>query len=162
MMPLAAFVATYQGKRVQAPGGLGGQCVDLSELWRLNLGMPRVFRNAADFVALAIAGMVWIPNTPTNAPQPGDVVVWNRNASMPEGHIDVAVSGITSMTFTGFDQNWPLGSVAHLQAHGYWDVAGWHHPLPPPPPPPPPPPAPVVPGRGGSWFGWLRRWRGPQ
>jgi CHAP domain len=163
MLTLAQFIAAHNGQRVTAPGGDGGQCVDLAELWRLNLSMTRVYRNAGDFAGMTIAGMQWIPNTPTNSPLPGDVVVWAKNASMPNGHIDIAVDGITSMTFRGFDQNWPLGYAAHLQEHGYWDIAGWQRPmiLHPPSPTPVPPVGPVG-GTGtegpSNWFAAILDW----
>ena len=159
MLTLAEFIAAYNGHRVTAPGGDGGQCVDLTELWRLSLGMTRIFRNASGFIGFPIAGMEWIPNTPTNMPLPGDVVVWAANPSMPYGHIDIAVDEITVMTFRGLDQNWPLNSPVHLQQHGYWDIAGWQRPmiLHPPSPTPVPPVGPVS-GTGTQGpFDWLRQ-----
>jgi len=38
--------------------------------------------------------------------------------------------------FTGFDQNWPFNSPAHLQQHKYTGVAGWLQPKPKPVPAP--------------------------
>lgn len=151
MADLGAFIAQWDGRRADFPGGDGGQCVDLVEFWARANGFPRFFGNAIDQAGHSWPGATWIANTPTNAPSPGDCVVWGR-AVGTFGHIDICISGDAN-SFTGFDQNWPIGSPCHRQNHNYNGVLGWQAlhvaPAPPPiyapppaPPPPPPPPSP--------------------
>ncbi len=69
-----------------------------------------------------------IANTPTNFPNPGDILIFGANASLgiPDGHMSVTVTA-TEMTLTSFDVNFPTGSLPHLQAHNYDDLqkTGW-------------------------------------
>jgi hypothetical protein len=150
---LDAFIATWDGRRADFPGGAGGQCVDLVEYWVTGNGFGRFFGNAIDVAGQRWSGAVWTPNTPTNVPNPGDVVVWGGAVGV-NGHVDIFVAGDVS-SFTGFDQNWPIGAACHHVHHDYHGVLGWQalglsvmSPPPPPPqpePPPPEPPPPVVP-----------------
>jgi hypothetical protein len=153
-MNLAQFVAQWSGKWVTAPGGIGGQCVDLANEYGLQVyGFPHEWKNAIDWFGFDSAHWAWVTNNPNDAnqfPEPGDVVVWGPNAHVgtgPFGHIDIFLDG-SGYQFHGFDQNWPVGSAAHVQWHDYQGVIGWAKPVvpaPPAPPPAPPPPAPPVP-----------------
>src|SRR5581483_7312163 len=78
---LLRFVRRHQGQRVTAPGGLGGQCVDLSNLYLAEeWGRSHVYKNAKDWAGIPITGMRWVPNAPTNAPPPGAIVVFRPYA----------------------------------------------------------------------------------
>jgi CHAP domain len=142
---LQGFINQYNGRFANFPGGDGGQCVDLVEFWITGNGFPRFFGNAINAAGQHWPGATWTPNSPSGVPSPGDVVVWGT-AVGSAGHVDVFVSGNAS-GFTGFDQNWPIGSVCHLQGHNYNGVLGWQalHLVPAPAPPPsfPPPPLPT-------------------
>lgn len=154
-MTLAEFVAKYTGKFVTAPGGLGGQCVDLANQYGQEVfGFPHEWKNAIDWFGFDSAHWSWVKNDAGNAaqfPEAGDVVVWGPDAQVgtgPLGHIDIWLSG-DGFQFHGFDQNWPVGSPAHVQWHSYEGVIGWAKPIVPAPQPPPPapvpPPAPPAP-----------------
>lgn len=149
-MTLAEFVAEWSGKFVTAPGGLGGECVDLAnEYGQEGFGFPHEWKNAIDWFGFDSAHWAWVKNDAGNAaqfPQPGDVVVWGPDAAIgtgPLGHIDIFLSG-DGFQFHGFDQNWPVHSPAHVQWHSYEGVIGWAKPIVPAPvPPPAPAPAPT-------------------
>ena len=68
----------------------------------------------------------WTPNTPTNIPPKGAIIVWFANAvvGIPEGHVAMVVNADVNQ-FTSFDSNFPTGQNPHLQGHDYTDVAGW-------------------------------------
>jgi len=132
---LAEFVAKYAGKFVTAPGGIGGECVDLANQYGQEVfGFPHEWKNAIDWYGTDPAHYSWTRNEPGNAsqyPQPGDVVVWGPDAKIgtgPLGHIDIFLSG-DGFQFHGFDQNWPIGAPAHVQWHNYEGVIGWGRPI---------------------------------
>lgn len=122
------FFNKYNNKGIDFDKFYGFQCMDLAEQYNKEVvGAPRLGGNAAD---------VWnnypkghydrIANTPNGVPQKGDIVIWSK-ALNGFGHIAVFNSG-NVMTFTSFDQNWPTGSVCHLQNHNYNYVLGWLRP----------------------------------
>lgn len=124
------FIAKWNGKGIDWDQQFGFQCVDLYRQYvKEVLGFPQS-------PAVRGAVNVWdtylpeyfdrIPNTPTGVPQKGDIVIWGTGAGS-YGHIAVCVSANTS-SFTSFDQNWPVGSLCHLQNHNYSNVLGWLHP----------------------------------
>ena len=63
-----------------------------------------------------------IDNTLWNAPQKGDIVFWDGTY----GHVAVFVNG-NVLNFNSFDQNFPTGSLPHIQNHNYLSpkVLGW-------------------------------------
>lgn len=135
LMSLAEFVGHYSGLHVNndgsyGPNPYGAQCVNLPNVWMQNIGAEQFPGNAGSFEYDSHPDCDWIPNTPTNYPMPGDVVVWAASsaAGLPYGHVDVAEQGAGVNNFTGFDQNWPLGSPCHSQWHNYNDVAGFLRP----------------------------------
>jgi len=149
------FVARWEGQYAQAPGGLGGQCVDLVELWVIANGLPRFGGNAIDQAGHSWPGASWVANVPgdlSNFPSPGDCVVWGDSHSIHGpgvfGHIDICLAAGPD-SFDGFDQNWPAGAPCSRVHHTYFDVLGWQAlgvaPTPSPPPPQPPPPQPPPP-----------------
>lgn len=125
-MQLLEFVSRYLGATVTAPGGVGGQCVDLCNLWLDALGIPMVRRNAKDWAG-GVPGMAWVANGAINSPPLGAVVVWvpKRNVMIdPNGHVSIALIG-DSMRFVSVDQNWPDGAPVSFTLHAYTGVAGW-------------------------------------
>lgn len=128
MVGVLEFAAAHQGRRVTAPGGIGGQCVDVANLWLAACGGSPVRANAADWPDHAIPGWVWVPNDPHNAPPPGAIVVWYGNVPAmgigPYGHIAVALAA-DMWTLVTLDQDWPPDAPVQLVVHGYTGVHGW-------------------------------------
>lgn len=128
MLGVLEFAASFQGRRVTAPGGLGGQCVDLANLWLVACGYSPVRANAAVWATATLAGWRWTANTPTNFPGAGAIVVWRGDVPAlgigPYGHIAVAIEA-DQWTLVTVDQDWPPGAGVALVAHDYTGVAGW-------------------------------------
>lgn len=129
-MSAAQWARSHLGRSWAAPGGLGGQCVDLVNLYVSALGAPVVRRNAADW---ALPGALpspwrWEPNGPVNSPPLGAVVVWRGGVPAvgigPFGHIAVALVADSALLLS-VDQGWPPGAVTALVWHSYAGVAGW-------------------------------------
>ncbi len=135
MITLSSFLSEWTGRGVNLPedkNPYGFQCVELVNEWLKELGLnPEPFTNAQDFddhyKLYDPTTLVYIPNTPLNVPKTGDIVIW-QGTGLPFGHVAIFVHGDVN-TFTSFDQNWPSGSLPHLQSHTYWNVEGWLHPL---------------------------------
>ena len=157
-MTLQEFIAKYDGKGIDWDNAYGFQCMDLYRQY------TKEVVGGKQSIPVAGAVNVWdnyLPevytrtsNKPDNAPKPGDVVIWGIELG-PFGHIAVCTEADTN-NFTSFDQNFPLGSVCHLQKHTYFGVLGWLRPrgLPTPfvvPPETPTDPDKVKIGLGGDW-----------
>lgn len=131
MSKLLTFIREHLGRRVTSPGGLGGECVDLVELWLLALNHPTVPGNATDLWGNApTSAYELVANGPANFPQPGDVIVWHRMPAVgigSPGHTAICVAG-DAMTLLTLDQNWPSGAYTALVVHTYQGVTGWLHP----------------------------------
>ena len=123
------FKNKYNGKGIDFDGFYGFQCMDLYQQYNKEvIDGPHIPSNASG---------VWsnypkelydrIENTPEVIPQEGDIVIWNNNVGGGYGHIAVFDSGDIDK-FVSFDQNWPVGSVSHLQNHTYTNVSGWLRP----------------------------------
>lgn len=130
MLTLSQFIAKNNGYGLDFDEEFGYTCVDLVQFWAQNLGLPRFTGNAVDLARQGSANLLWIANTPENFPSAGDIVVWGSNlgGAGQYGHVDIAEGNATTEAFTGFDQNWPEGSLCHSQAHSYAGVLGWLHP----------------------------------
>lgn len=128
-MSVLSFASGTLGHRVTSPGGLGGQCVDLVDLYLLQeLGKPQVQLNAVDWVGIQIPGMEWVKNEPNNYPPIGAIVVWGRYAPHAigvYGHVAVALVA-DGLYLVSLDQNWPEGAPVSLRMHDYGGVLGWH------------------------------------
>ena len=113
MTPLD-FAWRHIGDVVTAPGGLGGECVDLANLWLMEgYGLGHVWANAVQWQYAKIRHFTWEPNTPMNMPIPGSLVVWQQQADWhigPNGHIAMALSA-SRLYLVTFDQNWPEGAL---------------------------------------------------
>lgn len=127
MTPLY-FASEWLGRVAKSPGGLGGECVDLANVYIMErFGFPEVFRNAVDWAQLRLSGFSWTPNNPTNMPAPGSIVVWGKDDSLKigvNGHIAVVLASDLFHMAT-LDQNWRVASVT-LELHSYQAVLGWH------------------------------------
>jgi hypothetical protein len=121
---LDAFVAEWDGKRITAPGGIGGECVDLANEYILEVfGFPHEWKNALDWFGASPDKFDWVLNDPKNLtqlPPRGALMVWGPGPyTGPNGqHIDVVLSA-GPQNFVGFDQNWPIGANAHHVVHDY-------------------------------------------
>ena len=133
-MTLDEFIKKYEGKGVDVDGYPADnkyQCVDLYRQYvKEVLGYPQS-------PPVVGAKDIWdsylpeyfkrIENTPTGVPEKGDIVIFGTGLGK-YGHVAIFVEGTTSR-FTSFDQNYPTGSLCHLQGHTYNAVIGWLTPL---------------------------------
>lgn len=130
MTPLD-FAWKHIGDVVTAPNGLGGQCVDLANLWLLEAyGLPHVYADAVNWRLAHIPGWHWVQNGPTNYPPPGALVVWGPNAPWgigQAGHIALVLAADANHILT-LDQNWPEHAPTSVHLHDYRGVLGWQQP----------------------------------
>lgn len=129
LTPLA-FAQRHLGQRVTAPGGLGGQCVDLVNVWLVeSRGLAPVHRNAVDWASRRLTGLTWVANTPANVPPRGAIVVWGPAASIGVGAFGHIALNLTAdaMNLATLDQNWGVELVT-IELHRYIGVLGWHVP----------------------------------
>jgi hypothetical protein len=122
------FRDTYNGKGVDTDGAYGNQCMDLMHKYIVDvLGLSLSVLAAPSAYQAYQNGdtnFTKIANTPTGVPQNGDIVFWNTTVGSA-GHVAVFVDGDVN-SFNSFDQNWPVGSLCHVQNHpNYNGVAGW-------------------------------------
>ena len=60
-----AFFNKYNGQRITAPGGIGGQCVDLiNQFVQEYLGFPHFWANAIDIFGRNPEDYTWVTNDP--------------------------------------------------------------------------------------------------
>jgi hypothetical protein len=127
---LARFISDHLGDTVTAPGGIGGQCVDLTNVYLIEERRLTPLRlNARDWAKVTIANAHWVPNAASNFPSAGDIVVWHPYPPFGIGvfgHIAVAVAA-DDMHLITVDQDWPIGAPCSIVRHTYGGVAGWHH-----------------------------------
>lgn len=129
LTPLA-FANRHLGQRVTAPEGLGGECVDLVNLWLVeSRGLAVVHLNAVDWARTKLPGLVWVENAPTNVPPRGAIVVWGDDASIGTGIFGHIALNLTAdgMQLCSLDQNWGA-ELVQLELHSYRGVLGWHVP----------------------------------
>ena len=130
-MNLTDFISKYNAQPVDFDGAYGPQCMDLMHRYIVDvLGYEgSLFAAPTAYQAYQNANdprFDKISNTPTGVPQKGDIIFWNTSVGSA-GHVAIFISGDVN-GFTSFDQNWPVGSPCHQQAHNYNGVAGWLHP----------------------------------
>lgn len=127
-MKFDEFITKYNGKFVEVGGSANAQnqCVDLANRYIIDvLGkQPILGTNASDFPSKCLSFCDWIPNTPSGIPENGDIIIWDTGAY---GHIAIFIEGNAS-SFKSFDQNYPVGTPAHIQSHNYNGVIGWLRP----------------------------------
>ena len=128
--PLASWTRRVLGSRITAPGGIGGQCVDLADDWiKAASGLPPVRANAVDWrhAGAFLRGWRWVDNTATNYPPAGALVVWGPSAAAgtdADGHIAVVLAADPDSLVTA-DQNWSMIEKAEVWGHSYAGVLGW-------------------------------------
>lgn len=119
---------TCMDRRVQSPGGIGGQCVDLVNMYLLDcLQLSEQRLDATDWRNVTLPRLSWVNNAPRNYPDLGDIVVWSPSSKAkigPQGHIAICMAADVNRLLT-LDQNWPEGSAVSLVWHSYVAVAGW-------------------------------------
>jgi len=127
-MTLLAFVQANLSRRLTAPGGLGGQCVDAVNVYLHDVyGMPPVRADAVNWEHATLPGWRWVPNSPTNSPTIGAIVVWGLAPAVGVGalgHVAVALVA-DSMILVTVDQNWPEAAPLRVVVHSYVGVRGW-------------------------------------
>jgi hypothetical protein len=131
-MRLLSFAVGVLGKRVTAEGGLGGECVDLANLYIADCyGLPHVWSDAIDWHRVRLPGFTWVPNSATNHPDAGSLVVWGQNKQAgtgKNGHIAICMYAEVMYLLT-LDQNWSIEACT-FNLHTYSGVMGWHSPNP--------------------------------
>jgi len=136
MMTLDEFVTQYAGQWLSYTVGFKGECVQLMRRYVADvLALPQIPGVTSAFELWDKAQAEhWerIPNHVDNWPEAGDVVIWGTRVGQ-YGHVAVALAGADVHAFMSFDQNWPLHSPAHVQAHDYHGVLGWLRPTRPDP-----------------------------
>lgn len=128
-MTLQQFINKYIGKRVDADGAFGAQCVDIMKKYYPEvLNTPAIRGNGGDYFANSPASKFYkFYNTPTGVPRAGDVMVWKKTRALPYGHVGI-VTQANGLWFTTFEQNWPGGSACRYVKHSYigqFPVLGW-------------------------------------
>lgn len=130
-MTLDEFIDKYDGKGIDYDGSFGNQCVDLYRQYvKEVLGYPQ----SPPVVGAKDIWDTYLPeyfkrieNTPTGIPEKGDIVIFGTGLGR-FGHVSVFIEG-TMTRFKSFDQNYPTGSLCHVQGHTYNAVLGWLTPL---------------------------------
>jgi len=130
-LALLEWVKANLGRSIDLDHEYGSQCVDLVESYLTNfLRMPAWPGNAIDFSRGHYPGWVWVPNTPSNFPIAGDVVVWGgpnvEVGTTAFGHCAIALAASPN-TLLVLSQNWPPGSPTLLKLMDYRAVLGWQH-----------------------------------
>lgn len=126
-MILQEFIQKYDGKGIDFDGSFGNQCMDLYRQYvKEVLSFPQS-------PPVPSAKNVWttylqdyfekVENTPSGVPRSGDVVIWGDGIG-EHGHIAIYVEG-NAKKFKSFDQNFPVGTLCHIQEHTYKAVLGW-------------------------------------
>ncbi len=126
MQTIDEFVATWEGKFNNFDGALGPQCVDIVQQYNKDvINAPRLYGNAVDFIKNPEPNYYdYFVNTLTYIPPVGAIGVWNNKVGDGSGHVAIVLSA-NILTFKSFDQNWPTGTVVHVQGHNYINVAGF-------------------------------------
>jgi hypothetical protein len=139
---LQVFILRWTGIAADFDGKYGAQCFDLIQFWSQAIGGPFITgATAKDIANFQNPFYTWVPNSPSNAPAPGDIFVYgepwgkyvdaNGNTQYC-GHTGVVVTADAN-TVTIFEQNDktatdPNGLPA-VMTHAYLPGAlGWLHP----------------------------------
>jgi len=126
-MTLQEFINKYNGKAVDFDKHYGAQCVDLYRQYLkevLELPQTPPVIGAKDIWTNHGKSLTAYPRASGAIPQAGDIVIWGKELGNTYGHVGIFVQG-DKFGFTSFDQNWPEGSLCHLQGHSYNYVLGW-------------------------------------
>lgn len=128
---------TYAGQSLlYAPSrereSLRGQCVQPVCFFVVANGLPVLWRDASEWWYSGLYPEAYdrIPNSATATPQPGDLIIWDRNLpnSGGAGHIAVCLKPLPGTgTFISVDSNWG-GKTVRAVTHNYSYVIGWLRP----------------------------------
>jgi len=126
-MTAEQFIKKYVGKKVDADGAYGYQCVDLVKKYFPEvLGTPAIRNNAVDYwTNYPTKYLTRITNTASFLPKRGDIMVWGTKVGK-YGHIAI-VDTANLNTFVSLDQNWPYSNgttPAKKITHNYSGVLG--------------------------------------
>lgn len=138
-MTFDEFMAKYTSFPVDVDSAFGDQCWDLvalysqevvgvpaSESYGLPTGPTGSAREVYEYFQDPLPR--YYDKLPTSAtPRKGDIVVWGSGPGDDAGHIAIFIDG-TLYSFTSFDQNWPAGSLPHVQQHNSTYVLGFLRP----------------------------------
>lgn len=124
-MILQDFINKWTGQGCDFDHFYGFQCKDIANQYAQDVNGKNLPAGNAIDMAKPVDGYDWIVNTPTGIPQSGDIIVWGKGVGA-YGHIAIFIDG-NANTFRSFDQNWPVGSLCHIQEHNYNNVLGWLH-----------------------------------
>lgn len=129
------FIATAEGRAIDADGLFGLQCVDVADAYAEHLtGLPWIVSfgagNAADHFPKALPLWDSIEYTGENVPERGDVIVWSGDALNRYGHIAVVLEAdaetVTVLQQNGADPTRPAERVTlRYEQAGTGRVAGW-------------------------------------
>lgn len=136
------FINKYMNKYLDTDGYPSYnkyQCVDVIRKYLVeSVGCKLVGGNARDYWynydldPTLKKHFTRIKNTVTAVPKLGDIIIWDAWRKNPYGHIAICSASAGLIYFTSFDQNWPVGSPCHYQAHDFfwWSpkVLGWLRP----------------------------------
>jgi hypothetical protein len=126
---LQDFIAKWNGNFADFDGKYGAQCFDLVQYWSQAIGGPFISGAVAtDISHFQSPFYTWVPNTPTNVPAAGDIIVWDGTWGNGAGHTGVALSGANVNNFQAIEQNNPTGHAPQILGHNYNHVLGWLHP----------------------------------
>ena len=126
-MNVTNFFLKYNKRFLDYDGAFGAQCVDPIKAYCDEvLGIPALTGNAITYWR-DIPGFTRITRTAFNKPNPGDIIIWDKTATNPYGHIGI-VNWSRFFDFGAFEQNNPLGSPCHFADRTYKGVLGWLRP----------------------------------
>ena len=122
------FIKKWTNKICDFDNFYGGQCVDLYRQYCqevLDFPQSPLVKGASEIWDTYLLNcFIRVDNTLEGVPNKGDIIVWNNKARGGYGHVAIFIEGTTG-SFKSFDQNWPTGSICHVQSHYYTNVQGW-------------------------------------
>lgn len=132
MSQFTDFQESVIGKPIEVEDSSNvNQCVDLAFAWCDYLNIPReTIRHLRAFQIWTqpqdstLQYFDYIPNTPTNVPPEGALVVFS-DAIGVSGHVSIATGAGDKNGFTSLDQNWSGVQIVRLVNHVYTSVLGW-------------------------------------
>lgn len=135
-MTIQEFVDYWTGKKLIFSGVKNIQCMSVPHQYIYDvlnltdatfLAQPSAYELYTNYPNYGGAQyFTRVENTPDNVPLNGDIIIWGQAVGV-DGHVALFISGDVNK-FTSFDENWPEGSLPHLQEHDYTGVLGWLHP----------------------------------
>lgn len=130
-MTFQDFLEKYNGKGTDWDGFYGFQCMDLMHAYiyevlghtdKKILAAPSAKQVYLSFPNIAGSQFFEkIDNIPSGVPKEGDIVFFGNGQY---GHVAIFIEG-NDKSFRSFDQNFPVGSLPHVQNHTYANCLGW-------------------------------------